>query len=83
MCASMHFGEVRGEVGPVRYRTDGTNQIHLSICKRWKSASFDLFFPFLRIFHKIKSRSAHMKTHVKRPDDDEKLAAKLAASKNH
>lgn len=36
-----------------------------------------------RIFHKIKSRSAHMKTHVKRPDDDEKLAAKLAASKNH
>ncbi|XP_001638811.3 uncharacterized protein LOC5518889 [Nematostella vectensis] len=25
-----------------------------------------------RIFHKIKSRSAHMKTHVKRPDDDDK-----------
>ncbi|KAK3714417.1 hypothetical protein QZH41_020650 [Actinostola sp. cb2023] len=25
-----------------------------------------------RIFHKIKSRSAHMKTHVKRPDDDHK-----------
>ncbi|XP_031550999.1 uncharacterized protein LOC116288367 [Actinia tenebrosa] len=25
-----------------------------------------------RIFHKIKSRSAHMKTHVKRPDDNDK-----------
>lgn len=36
-----------------------------------------------RIFHKIKSRSAHMKTHVKRPEEDDKLAAKMAASKNH
>ena len=37
-----------------------------------------------RIFHKIKSRSAHMKTHVKRPDDDDsKMAAKLTSSKSH